>query len=234
MSSFTFVQSNDATASLSVAFSSNVTAGNLLVAIGGGFNNQNPTGCTDTIGNSYTLLQEADGAFGTVFIYYAINTTSAANTITIGGWSTTNSVLCCGEYTVPSNFLISREEYLDVSAGPQSYTIQFPFATIGSPTVPTEILLITAWMDFNSHSWTMSNGTKRLDTDPGDGTAFLYGDYDTSTSPISTSIATFSHGSAQALGITMFLFIPGSGGGGTTNYIISPSVTRIIVDEVGF
>lgn len=236
MSSFTYVQSNSAAASLTVAFSSNVTSGNLLVAVGGAFNSQNPTGCTDTLGNSYTLLGIMNGSAGVTFIYYTITGSSGANTITIGGWSTSNALLCCGEYTIPSNFLISREGFQDIqgSGGLNNYTIKFPFDTHGSPSVPTELLLITAWMDFNAHTWTMSNGTKRFDTDPGDGTAFLYGDYDTSTSPISTNISTFSTGTDQVVSLTMFLFIPASGGGGTTNYIISPTQTRIIVDEVGF
>jgi hypothetical protein len=236
MSSFSYVQSNHVATDLSVSFSSNVTSGNLLVAVGGAFNSSNPTGCTDTLGNSYTLLGIFNGSGGIVFIYYTITSSSGANTITIGGWSTSNAVLCCGEYTVPSNFLISREGFQDIqgSGGSSNYTIEFPFDMKGSPTVPTEIMAITTWMDFNAHSWTMSNGTKRLDEDPGDGTAFLYGDYDTSTSPLSTNISTFSTGTDQVLALTMFLFTPGSGGGGTTNYIISPSITRIIVDEVGF
>jgi hypothetical protein len=213
MSVFSYVQSNDAATSLTVAYSSNVTAGNLLVVIGGAFNTGIPTGCTDSIGNSYTQLGLFQGQAGGVFIYYAINASSGTNTATIAGWNTSNQILCCGEYTVPANFLISRDGFVDVSAGSNSYTVEYPFATKGTPTVPSEIMLITAWMDFNAHSWTMSNGTKRFDLDPGDGTAFLYGDYDTTTSPISTAISPFSTGVGQACGLMMFLSTPGSGGG---------------------
>ena len=214
MSVFSYVQSTSTAASLSVAFTSNVTAGNLLVAVGGAFNTGLVTGCSDTLGNSYTLLGEFVGQGGAGFIYYAISASSGANTITVTGASTSNQVLCCGEYTVPASFFISREGFQDISAGPTSYALTFPFATEGSPSVPAEIMLITCWMDYNAHTWTMSAGTKRVDTDPGDGTAFLYGDYDTTTSPISTTISAFSAGVDQTISITMYLWTPGSGGGG--------------------
>ncbi len=77
-----------------LAFSKNVTKSDLLVvgvqdANGGGNKVGNPT-VTDTIGNTWTLATTSWDFFTNKWIYYAISTSSAADTVTVTGG--TNSV----------------------------------------------------------------------------------------------------------------------------------------------
>lgn len=77
------VQSNS-TAGHSVAFSSNVTSGNLLIVA---FKTEgNITACTvsDTLGTSYTLAEMISGQSNNMAVYYGTAPSSGANTVTIG------------------------------------------------------------------------------------------------------------------------------------------------------
>jgi len=213
---FSYVQSNNVTNTGSVACAGSVTAGNLLLLIGGGFDSTSATGATDTQTNTYTQVGQPLAGEGGLYMFYAIAKSSGSNTITATSAGTTNMVLICAEYHVPANFLITRE----VFAGPNlsgftSYAIAFPFVSVGTPTGPSEVMLITAFYDSSSaHSWTMSSGTKRLDTNPGGGTSFLWGDYDTTSPPASTTIATFVSNNFDTIGATTILSVFPSGGGG--------------------
>jgi hypothetical protein len=153
---------------------------------------------------------------GGVYVFYAISASSGADTLTVSGAGTTNMVLVCAEYGVPSKFLITRESFVSYNiSGANTYTVKFPFATISTPTVPSEVMAVIVFYDeLTAHSWTMSNGTKRLDTNPGGGTAFLWGDYDTTTSPLSTIIGTFAT-NADTTAVTTFLTVFPAGGGGS-------------------
>jgi hypothetical protein len=215
---FTFVQSANVANTTSVTCAGSVTAGHLLVLIGGGYDSQAARGATDTLGNTYTQVGQSVNGTGGLYMFYTISGSSGADTVTVGNAGNTNMVLICAEYSGPANFLLLQSQFISWNDNTlNTYTIQFPFATSGSPTAPSEIMAITGWFDENSaHGWTMSNGTKRLDTNPGGGTSFLYGDYDTTSSPLSTIIGTFNYPNGTTTSTTLFLTTISGGGGGSS------------------
>jgi hypothetical protein len=215
MSVFAWVQSTSTTSSETVAFATNVTAGNLLVVVTGGYNSDQITAVTDSLGNTYTQLgEEIFGATGGISLWYTVTASSGTNTATASLGALSNLITAVGEYTAPVSFLISRDGYITTDGFTANYTIKFPFDSKGTPTTVTEIMCITLWFDAASpHSWTMSNGTKRIDANPGGSTSFLYGDYDTTTSPLSTVITGMVN-AYTSFGLTMFLILPGVGAGG--------------------
>jgi hypothetical protein len=71
-----------------LAFTSNNTAGNLLVVVGRNNGNVSPT-IADTQGNTWVLLiQDNWRANNSFFVYYALNCKAGANTITLTAAST--------------------------------------------------------------------------------------------------------------------------------------------------
>lgn len=78
------VQSNSSgaggTPNQSIAFTSNNTAGNLLVAVING-PTANPTSVTDTAGNNWVLLGSINGRF--LSTYYVLSAKGGANTVTV-------------------------------------------------------------------------------------------------------------------------------------------------------
>ena len=97
--------------SQSVTYTSNVTQGNLLVAFSWG--NANPTGISDTMGNSWTQAIDYNG-LGSSWegIWYCIAKATGANTVTISQASSTTMAIAIAEF----NSSTSQSWSVDVAA----------------------------------------------------------------------------------------------------------------------
>jgi hypothetical protein len=109
----TYVQANSALSatgtSMTCAYSSNVTAGNLLVVAGMIINIGSPVGSiSDTLGNSWTLAATQTGT-GSGYVWFCITASSGANTATFGFGGTASGgdycALTVAEYTTTSKVL---------------------------------------------------------------------------------------------------------------------------------
>ena len=215
MAAFSYVQSANTDNATTLAFGSNNTAGNLIVAFYDNFANALPSSVTDSQGNTYTNVMNSAQTTSRVSIWVAQNIAAGANTVTFNGASSTFADIIIAEYSVPADYLLA------VQSLPQTGTINsllqsFPEISVGSPGFPSEVMLIVAIYDSNSfHGWTLSNGTVRETThNPASATSVL-GDWDV-VSPsgiVSTTLAGTGSGGGW-LGCTIALLTLGGGGGG--------------------
>src|SRR5581483_4731044 len=95
MAVFSYNQSAQSVSSGSVAFASNNTLGNTLIAVHAGFNITLATSVTDSQGNTYTKLASVQNATAFLAVFVAFNCKSGANTITFNGGTVTGSSFNC-------------------------------------------------------------------------------------------------------------------------------------------
>ena len=217
--SFAYVQSASTISANTLAFSSNNTAGNLIVAAVSGFNQGLASGVSDTNGNTYVQYgaNPSNTSPGRIQIWVAKGISAGANTLTFTGMSSTNTNIIIAEYTMPSAYSYAVE-LLPNLAYTGALPFGFPVVVSGSPTMPTEVLLVVVAYDFsNFRSWTISNGTIRQSTHEADGATLVLGDYDvvSPTGAVTTALTATGGGSDSYTGgsIQPLLF----GGGGSSN-----------------
>lgn len=215
MAVFSYVQSANTDNATSLAFGSNNTAGNLIVAFYDNFANALPGSVTDSQGNTYTKLTSSASTTQRFSIWVAQNIAAGANTVTFNGASATLSDIIIAEYAVPTDYHLVAQPIIQTDTT-NTLPVSFPAIPVGSPAFPLEVMLITALYDSNSfHGWTISNGSIRETAhNPASATAVL-GDWDvmTPTGAVSTTIA--GTGSAGAWsGCSVVLMVPSGGGGG--------------------
>jgi hypothetical protein len=216
---FSYAQSANAVSATSAAFGSNNTAGNLIVAVLINYAQTMASSVTDSQGNTYTTapLDTSTGQNGQIQTWIAVGIKAGANTVTFNGASSSNNVVIIAEYTVPASYLVvSLPKNLALNLS--SWTIQFPAVLGGSPTLPSEVMLIPIFYDFQTfHTWSLSSGTVRQLVDQPGGASCLLGDYDaTSPSGIVSTVLSQSSGTGDWIGSSVVLLSLAGGGGGSS------------------
>jgi hypothetical protein len=79
------VQSTSNSSSNTLAFASNVTSGDLLIVAFSRWGGSTPTGVTDSLGTSYTLIVDLTGGGDPLLVWAGIAPSSGTNTVTLTG-----------------------------------------------------------------------------------------------------------------------------------------------------
>jgi hypothetical protein len=200
---FSYEQSNQASASgtsQTCAFSSNVVAGDLLIACVDVFG-QAITGISDSQGNTWTAIpgtpieQSTTGPRYTA-MYYAVAGSSGADTITVtfNQVSSGSSVIMLAAYT-PSGGTAA----LDTSGTASTTSGASLTATTGSATYPQDLLV--AFIDAFSGITTPCGYTQRQDVGPNSGRLM-----DSVATDDGVQSVTVTFGSANAAGLILAAF----------------------------
>lgn len=204
---FGFIQSISSTGVASLAFSSNVTAGSLIVVHLAGVDSVTST-VTDNLGNSYSRVLN----LGTSYAYsmwIAFGAAAGATTISasgMGGSANSNIAIC--EYSLVSTYNWNAMMTNNINLGGSDVPIPL-FTT------PTQTLVIMGLYDFASfHSWSATNLTVRETTHEPDSATLgcadgIFTDITTATSAMMSGAT-----SSFVAGCTLALYATPSGGGG--------------------
>ncbi len=105
-----FVQSRSAIQSTGggtqpLGFTSNLTAGNMIVVLGGSSNSADTLTVSDGV-NTYAALTAIlnSGGSAAFRVFYAFNVSAGADTVTLAGLTGANSMLAIHEFSLLSNF----------------------------------------------------------------------------------------------------------------------------------
>lgn len=222
MSVFSHVQSASAISANSLAFTSNNTSGNIIVAMVASFHQTLATAVTDTNGNTYVKVADAGTVLNGYFqVWVATGITGGANTLSFTTMITTDTNIIIAEYGVPTDFHLGVSPLYSKVYSSGAMDFSFPDNVIGAPVLPSEIMLICfAYNWSNFRSWTISNGTVRQTTHEADGATTALGDYSVvSPSGVVTTTLTATGGSGEdyvGACLQLFIFPSGGGGGGGT------------------
>lgn len=175
MSAFAYVQSNSKTAAstTTIAYSSNTTAGSLLIFVHACFSGAVPTSLSDTQGNTWKRVSYVTFASSNISIWVAIGTAGGANTITqSSGASSNDTVYACFEYSAPSSYSLSCMEPVPATASVTT------LATKGGVKMLNDSLVLLAWWDqTTTHTMSAPTGlTQRENRASTGGEQFSSGD----------------------------------------------------------
>lgn len=198
---FAYVQSKSQTGNTALAFTSNNTAGNLIVVM---MSHGAVTAVTDTQNNTYFKATNVNRTA----VWYALNIAAGANSVTATGLNSSGaeSSIAILEYTVPASYSV---------IGGASIVVANTAAMAKFQTVVETLLVFSAYDGANNHSWTGTGLTVREVVNEGGGQGFAVGD--TEVASVATS-STFSLKTCQSSGgcNTAFVIATAPGGGAST------------------
>ncbi|HEY1647488.1 MAG TPA: hypothetical protein VGF96_05885 [Terracidiphilus sp.] len=213
---FAYVQSAIAANLSSLAYTSNVSSGQILIAFSFSYSGSCGTSTTDTMGNSWYPLSLLGGSTGCAF--YTVSAASGADTVSVAGLT--------GDYGLAvAAYSTSNAQYYIESAVIDSVTNTVSPSVVGSGSVVSgadsvEIMAVTFfWNQHGSYTMTSSPATLRQYTGGINGSetmAFADQDLTTSINPGAKYTNTFTGGSNDGHGTAIFLVAPVSSGGGGT------------------
>lgn len=208
---------------VSVAYGSNVTSGNLLVAIvSNDSNDQSPSTVSDTRGNTWTLAQShlaIDGFAGTS-LYYATANATGPNTVTwsVGGGAAADLMIFVMEYSgIPSPTL---DQTSIGGASPGSITTTNANEVIIAATLDnggSSVAPIGGWAATNSFTVELNGAVNSSVPSIYSGTAVA----DRIVSATGTYSTTFSDNGAGGVFFGVMASFFGSGAAAPTNFEIS-------------
>lgn len=233
MPQFSYVQSafSYASSSDTVAYTSDVTEGDLLIAAWGGWGTAAPTGVTDTLGNTWypTTAYTGEGGNPHLNIWVAIAGSSGANTVTFAGGTGGDNAYILGEYVLGSGYGIFTLPISENNGG-TSLTMGslaagdnvYNNAGYQAWTADSEFMFIMIVYDqTNNHEWTSSAATVRIESPVNpDIPAMCLADQDltsnpfTFASPYENEFSWSSGDTEGTVGCGVVLVAAGSGGGG--------------------
>lgn len=204
---FSYVQSNSTTAATSLTFSSNVTAGDLIVVAVSYYSGSNYAVAVN--GASPILLASSTFSNGGVQVFYLPNAAGGATTVTISGGTAADGgpSLAILEYTsTAAPTVLGLQGYLNTEYNPiQTFT-----AALTLPT--SEMLEIVALYDtHSSHTWTGTNLTVRQETAESGGQTLVIADVDVS-SGTDTTVRTLTGNTGNCYAVEAVFYNASSGG----------------------
>lgn len=211
---FAYIQSGQNVGTNTIAFSTNNTAGNIIIAANADFGVTLSTACTDSQGNTYTKF----GVVGSeMVVYVATSIAAGANTVTFAGAAGGNTSYIVAEYSTPASYLIYGDPQTNA---PSSWVIN----VIGEPVAFASSAILLVPIGYNHHvsaTYSLSTGTVRQTTsEPGGESLFLA---DVIFSPVgltSTTTVTVSASALTSLFPLYLIAVGGTGtGGGATKFI---------------
>ena len=173
--SFSFIQSASSVSVGSLAFSSSVAAGSMILVALGGFNGFDPSVVTvsDNVGDTFIKVVWTDTSqYPSCYaLFVAFNAIGGATTVSATGMGTNTDIIIC-EYSLVSSYSwFTLSPYLETTPGSSpGGGIQLP------PTdVPSDCLVIVSCYDGHRyHTWSAFNMTVRETThEPDDATLGL-------------------------------------------------------------
>ena len=167
--SFTFSQARAAVNSASLAFTSPVTSGNLIV-VAWGCESANPALLTvaDTVGTVYTLQDSNTGGTNKLAVWAGIAAGSGANTVTFSGTFGSSSGIVISEYSGPT---------LPKNSSGSSYNNATPASVTFTTTVNTPLIVAVAHAFHGDNTFTAGPGyTMAAQANGSDAIGMQYGD----------------------------------------------------------
>src|SRR5216684_1451788 len=204
---FAFVQSKSQSVNTALAFTSNNTAGNMIIFW---CSSNSVTAVTDTRGNTYVKLAGStagstiQSARTETSIFAAFNIAAGANSVTPTGMAANGSFanMAIAEYVVFTS--------LNVGAGLND-TTAMSIGQIGA----SETLIVLGAQDFHSnHGWTGTNITVREQMHDSNGSCAGYGDTVASTVAAGTAHSLDSCSQTDSCLSSGATFFQAGGGGG--------------------
>jgi len=229
MSAFSFVQSRSTNNAASLAYTSNVTSGNLLVVGFGEFAGSFPTSITDTLSNTWRLMGHYTFSSTVLQIWFAISGASGANTVTINNGSGTGEGLIIAEYVVPTTYSICAGPPSNVGTGTTIST------GVGIETQTDSLVIVMYGDQHTNHTVSSANlNVRETQSLAGPGVVFALGDTTASTGiPLGTQYSFTWTGATNNAGTLIALALnDASSAGGTI--IISKTINHFVTSEDQF
>jgi len=209
----TFVQyasSVPTTSSGTVAFGSNVTAGDILCYIVTGFSTSSATP-TDTLSTTYSLLTQTGGTSNVLF-YVGKAGSSGANTVSFSGVNASNVLIVVEEWSGVAGVYLGN-------VGTQGGTT-YSLTNATSPlTAQGGVMLVFATQTVNNTTFTFSGGTIRAQANPPAVLSCVVGDEPISQQTVVNNLTvsmTLGSGGSGAMGM-VYLEPIASGGASAAN-----------------
>lgn len=159
-----FVQGASVLNSKTLAYSTNVTTGDLLAVFAGGGDGTCPTAISDTLGNTWNAPVCVLGGSGSALAYFGVvSNGTGADTITLTWtWTTgTYTGIVIGEYALPSTSALTVGTVIPQSGGGYMTVTQRGIVPSG-----TDYAILTGMVDAHSdHTWASGTGTVRQSLD---------------------------------------------------------------------